>query len=332
MRISKRDIIIFILSGLIFSFISVSASVSFLSKNISYSNSSSEVTNVEDALNELYDTENKCVAFLYNKTFPYTGTVQTFTTQKSGYYKFEAWGAQGAGSQSRGAYTTGSIYLNKDQAIYVYVGQGNVYTYDVTSFNGGTGNCGGYPGGGATDFRLVAGSWNEITSLRSRIMVAAGSGSGSGNNNINLGAGGALTGFSGGGTVGGTQTTFGGAQISSYTASSFGIANGGCAGGNGYYPGGGSTCVNGAGGGSSFISGYQGCVSVSSSTSNNPKAGCVNGTTDITCSYHYSGLVFSNTNMIAGNASMPSHDGTETMIGNTDNGYAKISYLGTSLN
>lgn len=31
---------------------------------------------------------------------------------------------------------------------------------------------------------------------------------------------------------------------------------------------------------------------------------------------------------IAGNASIPTHDGTSTMTGNTGNGYVKITYLG----
>ena len=50
------------------------------------------------------------------------------------------------------------------------------------------------------------------------------------------------------------------------------------------------------------------------------------------CSYHYSGLIFTNTNMIAGNTSMPTHDGTGTMTGNSGNGYARITYIGSSLN
>ncbi|HPZ23740.1 MAG TPA: glycine rich domain-containing protein [Bacilli bacterium] len=51
----------------------------------------------------------------------------------------------------------------------------------------------------------------------------------------------------------------------------------------------------------------------------------------MTCSYHYSGYVFTNANMIAGNASMPTHDGTSTMTGNSGNGYARITYLGKTL-
>ena len=35
--------------------------------------------------------------------------------------------------------------------------------------------------------------------------------------------------------------------------------------------------------------------------------------------------------MIAGNASMPTHGGQGTMTGNSGNGYAKITYIGESL-
>ncbi|MBQ8131797.1 MAG: hypothetical protein IJ193_04840 [Bacilli bacterium] len=46
---------------------------------------------------------------------------------------------------------------------------------------------------------------------------------------------------------------------------------------------------------------------------------------DITLSYHSSGYKFTNTQMIDGNSEMPSHDGTKTIVGNTGNGYAKIT-------
>ncbi len=256
--------------------------------------------------------------------YSYTGNYQTFTAPDDGYYKFEAWGAQGAGSVSKGAYTSGTIELDKGQVIYVYVGQGLNATVNTTSFNGGTGSSGGTPGGGATDFRTVAGSWNEITSLKSRIMVAAGSGSGSGNNLATEGAGGGLIGYAGGGTSGGTQLTFGAAQSASYTASSFGIANGGCAGGNGYYPGGGASCASGAGGGSSFISGYAGVNAILSTGGTNANP---------TPSYntiHYSGLYFTDGVMKSGIETMPNGDGTSTITGNTSNGFAKITKLETS--
>ena len=54
------------------------------------------------------------------------------------------------------------------------------------------------------------------------------------------------------------------------------------------------------------------------------KSVCETGDSDVTCSYHYSGKIFNNSTMIAGNASMPTHDGTSTMTGNSGNGYAKV--------
>lgn len=49
--------------------------------------------------------------------------------------------------------------------------------------------------------------------------------------------------------------------------------------------------------------------------------------TDINDSYHKSGLKFTDTKMIAGKDSMPNHNGTGTMVGNSGDGYAKITNL-----
>ncbi len=279
-------------------------------------------------LNIQVKKEDKCIVYFVEKEeylFSYTGATQTFIVPETGYYKLEAWGAQAPGttngaSVSKGAYTSGTIYLTENEKIYIYVGEGLKRVSNVTSFNGGTGNSGGYPGGGSTDFRLISGSWNNINSLKSRIMVAAGSGGGA-NTNATHGAGGALLGLAALGTSGGTQLTFGAVQSASYTASTFGVANGGCSGGNGYYPGGGATCINGAGGGSSFISGYAGVNAVlqTGGTTSNP--------TPSYTTKHYSNKYFINGVMIAGNAQMPSHTGTSTMIGNSGHGYAKITKL-----
>ena len=78
---------------------------------------------------------------------------------------------------------------------------------------------------------------------------------------------------------------------------------------------------SGAGGGSSFISGYPGCRAISASST-------ADSITHLDSSTHYSGKVFAAPGMIAGNSPMPTHDGTKTMIGNTGNGYAKITYMG----
>ena len=203
--------------------------------------------------------------------FYYTGNYQTFTAPQSGYYKIETWGAQGGGAGgASGGYSSGYINLTSGDTIYVYAGQKGSTTTNIKTFNGGTGNSGGYNGGGATDIRYFGNTtptssdleWDSVLGINSRIMVAAGGGSASSGTG---GAGGTLIGVNGGGTAAGTQTTFGAVQNSSYTVSEFGIANGGCTGGNGYYPGGGATCANGAGGGSSFISGYAGVNAITAS-------------------------------------------------------------------
>ena len=98
--------------------------------------------------------------------------------------------------------------------------------------------------------------------------------------------------------------------------------NHGGGGGGGYYGGGGggynASIVGSGAGGSSFISGHTGCnaISESSTFSNIIHTGQPN---------HYSGYVFTNTVMKAGNESMPSPTGgTET--GHSGNGYCKITW------
>ena len=84
-----------------------------------------------------------------------------------------------------GGYTSGIIQLQKDEKLYVYVGgQGSDAVVGKDSpkgFNGGglgtwdhSDDDAAGAGGGATDIRLVSGNWNDFTSLKSRIMVAAG--------------------------------------------------------------------------------------------------------------------------------------------------------------
>ena len=306
--------------------------IEYLDKKYLVSGSAAEADYVYDQTNDQYlsTTDNSVQMKLTSKNFPYNGTdttqasVQSYTTPYKGIYKLEAWGAEGGKKSSvakdgKGAYTKGSILLNKAETIYVYVGQGLSIASNITIFNGGTGNNGGYNGGGATDFRLVAGDWDNFNSLKSRIMVAAGSGSGEGTGAI-IGSGGTLTGLPGLKVIGGTQTSFGPEEHPNFIGSSFGISNGGCTGGNGYYPGGSASCAYGSGGGSSFVSGCTGCNAIaSSSTSTNiVHTGQPN---------HYSGKVFQNIVMISGDDSMPTHDGTSTMTGNSGHGYAKISLI-----
>lgn len=240
---------------------------------------------------------------------------------------------------------------------------------------GGQANNSGYEkgkrcgGAGATDVRLVNGVWNDFDSLKSRIMIAGGSGSFS--EEGKGGDAGGLVGYQSedvytNGTLvtltsyGGTQTRGGESTYSSafsgqgdnggfgYGGNGFSYASGG---GGGYYGGAGGTrnlTDSAGGGGSSFISGHNGCVAIKEeSTSTNiihktDSSGkiCTDGTTDITCSYHYTGYIFNNTSMIDGNGyswstkvgttieKMPSPTDELLLItGNNADGYAKITLL-----
>jgi len=298
----------------------------------------------------------------YNvSNFSYTGNYQEYVVPADGLYKLETWGAQGGAVSTatggRGGYNSGSIYLTKDEKLYIYVGQSTGTTTNTTSFNGG-GTSGNGPnstaGGGATDIRLTSGTWNDATSLRSRIMVSAGGGA-TGDPGVAGGAAGGLTGITSlgaNGGTGGTQTA-GGTPLGTSvgTAGAFGIGgNGnnntnGCGAGGGYYGGGGGNCgsAGGAGGGSSFISGHTGSIALASSANNNPRTGtggttCVNATTDNLCSIHYSSKSFTNTTMIDGNGynwtnirgsqvQMPNPAGGNFALGqgNNGNGYARIT-------
>ena len=308
--------------------------------------------------------------------FEYTGNYQTFVAPDNGDYIIELWGAQGnhanrgRSNGGKGAYTYGIINLQKDEKLYVYVGE---HRNDRSaSFNAGTtggsssdttngGSTNGYGGGGATDVRLVSGTWSDAASLRSRIMVAAGGGGASDYAYpADGGAAGALVGFDGkngkypGSTyiantppTGATQTNGGvttrnsSASVSGGAAGGFGTggngqSSGGSAGGGGYWNGAGGGHSNGSvdsgAGGSSFISGYLGSVAIiskDSTTARNDQAGaiCTNGTTDITCSYHYSNKIFTNTKMLSGQDKMPNKTGSGTSNGNVGSGYARITQI-----
>ncbi|MBP3765829.1 MAG: prepilin-type N-terminal cleavage/methylation domain-containing protein [Bacilli bacterium] len=309
-------------------------------------------------------------------SYGYKGNYQTFTTPCTGNYKIELWGAQGGNTTAtggKGAYTSGTITLTHSQKLYVYVGgagsstEAGVQQTISGGYNGG-GSTGGQDccnrkfgsGGGATDIRITSGTWNNATSLASRIMVAAGGGgSYSGTNDVeaanNGGAGGTLIGKNGtqsGGTehtycygLGGTQLAGGlvttdcyyKASFTSVKLSSFGKGGGDTGartgGGGGYYGGSSSGHIASAGGGSSYISGHKGSIAITSASNLSPRknssnATCASGTTDITCSYHYSNNIFKSTSMIDGNSSMPNKSGSGNTTGNTGNGYAKITYLG----
>ena len=114
---------------------------------------------------------NACAAVGTVYNYSYTGAAQTFTAPCEGNYKVELWGAQGANdnggvSGGKGAYVAGTVTLNKNTQMYVYVGYGITSNAaanygNSTIFNGGTGNSGGWNGGGATDIRVTSGAWDN---------------------------------------------------------------------------------------------------------------------------------------------------------------------------
>lgn len=285
---------------------------------------------------------------VYN--FSYTGSAQEFVTPCDGKYKVELWGAQGGdyyayNTGGKGSYTSGEIFMNQGESYYIYVGQ-RQHAYSTPSFNGGKTSS-----GGATDIRCFYNTshdkcekssnldWRDDIGLNSRIMVAAGGAYLYNSLTGNIGHGGALIGFNGSNTTGATQTNGGinSEYNSEYSNGGFGYGGNGYGGGSGYYGGAGG--INSIGsGGSSFISGYKGCVAIlNSDLINNPRTArsniqgntCTdtNALDDVLCSFHYSERYFSKSIMKSGTETMPTAIGG-TMTGNSNNGYAKITYLG----
>ena len=289
-------------------------------------------------------SKNLQYSFMYSGINIFSGKYQVFTAPFSGIYQTELWGASGDASYGgRGAYTSGNIYLNKGEKLYIYVGSYDALTPTGGWNGGGNGYNGdayiGYGGGGSTDIRLTSTSslsiWNEFESLKSRIMVAAGGGGGNNNTGHKGGNGGTLNGENGQSNYGSGYITIGATQVmpgyanNNFTGSLGGFGFGsnstkshhtqGGAGG-GYYGGGAAAFhYTGGSGGSSYISGHDGCLSIDeNSTSDNI---IHNGS-----AYHYSGYYFTNTIMHAGSSTIvPTIDGTSTMTGNYGNGYAKIT-------
>ena len=136
------------------------------SQNVHYSNKKFSSTLILDGNNytgDLRKDKNGCarIYFLGNdienneighKTeFNYTGTYQEYEIKTTGYYKVECIGAKGGKSRiggnvgaegGNGGYTSGIIYLEKGEKIYVYVGR---HGADAVV---GKDSPGGYNGGG----------------------------------------------------------------------------------------------------------------------------------------------------------------------------------------
>lgn len=288
------------------------------------------------------------IDYVLNKPFEYTNAAQPFDVIVTGYYKFEVWGAEGGyrSSQSysgKGGYSAGTIKLNAGDKLYVYTGgQGGATTCSTKTssicaggFNGG-GYRYNYPGGGgASDIRI-----NE-DSLLARVIVAGGGGSDGATTKIGMygggTSGGAATQSYGSYGYGGTQTGFTTTvtalttqpttNSSSNYPGGFGFGGFGVhqssgyagAGGGGWYGGCGSVPDGsgdddcGGGGGSGFVYTGQNVTVPSGSTYK------------ITSQY-----AMTSTTLAAGNTSFTSPTGASE-TGHTGNGYAKVTFVGQTL-
>lgn len=215
------------------------------------------------------------INFNANKTFEYTGGVQT-DSLAPGIYLLEVWGAQGGSvdttySGGLGGYSKGYYKLTSTTSFNIYVG-GAGGTSGVGGYNGGGwgrsySKVGG--GGGATDIRVSG------TALSDRIIVAGGGGGTY--TGTNAGKGGNGGGTSGGngtasGVLGGTQTSGnalgqGGGGVSA-TDDSYNAGGGG-----GYYGGHASRNSSGNYGTGAGGSGYVASSLTSASTTGGQRSG-----------------------------------------------------------
>ena len=246
--------------------------------------------------------------------YEYSGLPQKFIAPAAGIYTLEAWGAQGghrgANNGGAGGYSTGQIFLNKGQILYVYVGSnGNNGGWN----GGGKAGYGTIYGGGASDIRLGG------QSLYNRLIVAGGGGSVGASGNTG-GVGGGTSGGGGAGNYGdgaqGASQTSGGANSGTFGKGGSGIAaNGGYGGGGGggWYGGGGAG-VDGSGDDDRGGGGGSGFIWTESNASIVPDEYLLS-----------SSQYLSEASTKAGNTSFPApKGGNET--GHTGNGFVKISF------
>lgn len=278
--------------------------------------------------------------------FTYTGNSQSINLP-AGQYKLEVWGAQGGNDTSnptqylggRGGYSTGILTLDNNTTLYVYVGSQG-------TGNANSGSWGSTGGGGATDIRYIGGTWNNSSSLYSRILVAGGGGGRHGKNYETINGSGSLR-YVGNDAAGLNSYTM---TLNNTTITSPSVSGGGSSNySTSVYPGYfGYAKQDGTGQGNvSSRGGYNGGGNGSDNWANGgPGGGWYGGTSSwpnstggsgyalTTNSYKPSGYnpsskyYLKDTSVLAGNQSFVSpNGGTET--GHSGNGYARITALTT---
>lgn len=273
--------------------------------------------------------------------FGYTGSESVFDVPFSGKYKLEVWGAQGFSSSSvdtagYGGYATGVINLNRGDILYINVGGQGVLRggTDILSSTGGYngGGKGQEEGGGATHIATSSGLLSTLENKLDDILIVAGGGGGSDypQNDLRSGSGG---GFKGGTAnfkpgYGGTQQSGG----SGYNSGSFGKGgdssmnqtDSSSGGGGGFYGGGSGAdeSWSDGGGGSGYIGNsklsakFMYCYDCEESSETNIFTVSTTGSgslkDSVGCPYGYSSNPISK-------------------CAKAENGYARITYLGESV-
>lgn len=241
--------------------------------------------------------------------FNYTGYVQIIDLLP-GRYKLECYGASGGTGYGninpvgKGGYVSGELVVYKNITLYIHVGQDGENNQAFTERYNGGGKAinvnihNGGAGGGATDIRILDGNWDNIESLKSRIIVAGGGGGAqpSCGNTATAGHGGNIEGctsynqgymgvspsvaatraYSKGGnqTSGGIAYNINDNLVNNVSPGSFGKGSPsvqcGAGGGGGWY-GGASGYTSGGGGGSSYAAGHPECDTTYSNEQDNIK-------------------------------------------------------------
>ena len=203
----------------------------------------------------LEDVSVKATRLKVVEEYAYTSSEQTFTAPSSGYYKLEAWGAQGGSYNSSyyggyGGYSTGIVFLNKNEQLKIYVGSTAISP--IGGYNGGgkgSSYVGISGGGGATHIARVSGLLSTLSEKRDNILIVAGGGGGSFYEGGTGAIGGSAGGYLGnnglyhirGIPYGGSQTSGGTNADSSSISGSFGQGGTGpdfsAGGGAGFYGG-----------------------------------------------------------------------------------------------
>ena len=201
--------------------------------------------------------------------FNYTGSMITLNTKVLKKVKIECYGEQGCTKGSYiggyGGYTFGELDTTNINELYITVGGGG-------GFNGGAKYRTTHYSGGATDVRTIGGTWDNTSSLKSRLIVAAGGG-GADDSGSQISGGGHGGGWSGlkysqdSSKVFATQSAGGEGGSGKNGDGGFGFGgkysknddNDSCrgTGGSGWY--GGAAQSYGGGGGSSYVAGNPNC-------------------------------------------------------------------------